>query len=320
MTDTSSSAAAVAALDAVTAALTAPEDRPGQRRMTELVAESIARDRHLVVQAGTGTGKTLAYLVPAIVSGKRTIVSHRHEGAAGSVGDQRPAVPRGRAGGAGPRRRLGGAEGTQQLPVPPAAARDEPAGDRTARAGGDVAAQPSGDRQAGRMGRHHRDRRPGRPRLEPEREHVARRERRLRRMPGRRPLPRRPGVLRGAGSPPCPGLRRDRRQHPPVRAPRRQRRCDPPRPRGGRVRRGPRPRGHHERHGRRPDRSRPIRDRRRHDAPVPRRPTARRVDHRPRLDPARSVHTVRQPAAADPAPRADRRGARGRTAAADPSW
>jgi ATP-dependent DNA helicase DinG len=75
MTDTSSSAAAVAALDAVTAALTAPEDRPGQRRMTELVAESIARDRHLVVQAGTGTGKTLAYLVPAIVSGKRTIVA-----------------------------------------------------------------------------------------------------------------------------------------------------------------------------------------------------------------------------------------------------
>jgi ATP-dependent DNA helicase DinG len=75
MNDPTPASAAVAALDAVTAALPGAEDRPGQRRMAELVAESIGRGRHLVVQAGTGTGKTLAYLVPAIVSGKRTIVA-----------------------------------------------------------------------------------------------------------------------------------------------------------------------------------------------------------------------------------------------------
>ena len=75
MTDATPGAVVLAALDAVTAALTGSEERPGQRRMAELVADSIARNRHLVVQAGTGTGKTLAYLVPAIVSGKRTIVA-----------------------------------------------------------------------------------------------------------------------------------------------------------------------------------------------------------------------------------------------------
>ena len=75
MTDPSPATVTLAALDAVTASLPGAEERPGQRRMAELVAESIARGRHLVVQAGTGTGKTLAYLVPAIVSGKRTIVA-----------------------------------------------------------------------------------------------------------------------------------------------------------------------------------------------------------------------------------------------------
>ena len=68
-------ATAVAALDAVTAALPAAEDRPGQRQMAEQVSTAIELGRHLVVQAGTGTGKTLAYLVPAIVSGKRTVVA-----------------------------------------------------------------------------------------------------------------------------------------------------------------------------------------------------------------------------------------------------
>jgi ATP-dependent DNA helicase DinG len=73
MTDAAS--AAVAALDAATAALDGAEDRPGQREMAGLVASAIDDGRHLVVQAGTGTGKTLAYLVPAIVSGKRTVVA-----------------------------------------------------------------------------------------------------------------------------------------------------------------------------------------------------------------------------------------------------
>jgi ATP-dependent DNA helicase DinG len=52
----------------VTAALSGAEDRPGQRRMSELVEAAIEHGRHVVVQAGTGTGKTLAYLVPAIES------------------------------------------------------------------------------------------------------------------------------------------------------------------------------------------------------------------------------------------------------------
>lgn len=62
-------------LAAVTAALPDAEERPGQQRMAELVAAAIDSGRHLVVQAGTGTGKTLAYLVPAIASGKRLVVT-----------------------------------------------------------------------------------------------------------------------------------------------------------------------------------------------------------------------------------------------------
>jgi len=43
--------------------------------MCEAVSEALAIDRSLVVQAGTGTGKTLAYLVPAALSGQRTVVA-----------------------------------------------------------------------------------------------------------------------------------------------------------------------------------------------------------------------------------------------------
>lgn len=41
--------------------------RPNQVKMSRAVASAFARERHLAVQAGTGTGKSLAYLVPAIV-------------------------------------------------------------------------------------------------------------------------------------------------------------------------------------------------------------------------------------------------------------
>src|SRR4029077_15364211 len=51
------------------------EFRPGQVEMAEAVESSLADKRHLIVEAGTGTGKTLAYLVPALLSGKRIIVS-----------------------------------------------------------------------------------------------------------------------------------------------------------------------------------------------------------------------------------------------------
>jgi ATP-dependent DNA helicase DinG len=65
----------VEALTKVTAALPAAEDRPGQREMSDAVASAIDHGRHLIVQAGTGTGKTMAYLVPAVLTGKRVVVA-----------------------------------------------------------------------------------------------------------------------------------------------------------------------------------------------------------------------------------------------------
>src|ERR1019366_8661908 len=51
------------------------EFRQGQLEMAEAVESALAEKRHLIVEAGTGTGKTLAYLVPALLSGKRIVVS-----------------------------------------------------------------------------------------------------------------------------------------------------------------------------------------------------------------------------------------------------
>jgi len=51
------------------------ESRDGQLAMARAVADTIAREKVLLCEAGTGTGKTLAYLVPAILSGRRVVVS-----------------------------------------------------------------------------------------------------------------------------------------------------------------------------------------------------------------------------------------------------
>ena len=55
------------------------EHRPGQIDMAEAVLRAFQEKRHLIVEAGTGTGKTLAYLVPAIAaacgSGARVVIS-----------------------------------------------------------------------------------------------------------------------------------------------------------------------------------------------------------------------------------------------------
>ena len=64
-----------AALAAVTSGLERAEDRPGQAQMADAVEKAIELKRHLVVQAGTGTGKTLGYLVPALLSGKSVMVT-----------------------------------------------------------------------------------------------------------------------------------------------------------------------------------------------------------------------------------------------------
>ena len=63
-------------LEAVTAALPGGgERRHGQTDMARYVAEAIESDGHAIVQAGTGTGKSLAYLVPAVLSDRPTIIA-----------------------------------------------------------------------------------------------------------------------------------------------------------------------------------------------------------------------------------------------------
>ncbi len=51
------------------------QERPGQIAMAEAVGDALADRRHLVVQAGTGTGKSLAYLVPALLHDERVVVA-----------------------------------------------------------------------------------------------------------------------------------------------------------------------------------------------------------------------------------------------------
>lgn len=51
------------------------QPRAGQAWMAEAVAEAIAGSDNLVVEAGTGTGKTFAYLLPALLSDRKTIIS-----------------------------------------------------------------------------------------------------------------------------------------------------------------------------------------------------------------------------------------------------
>jgi len=62
------------ALDVAVAAI-GGQPRSGQIEMAEAVANALSDRHHLLVQAGTGTGKSLAYLVPALVSGKKVLVA-----------------------------------------------------------------------------------------------------------------------------------------------------------------------------------------------------------------------------------------------------
>ena len=56
-------------------ALSGYEERPQQREMAEAVAKAFDEGERLLIEAATGTGKTLAYLLPAIESRRRTVVS-----------------------------------------------------------------------------------------------------------------------------------------------------------------------------------------------------------------------------------------------------
>ena len=51
------------------------QERPGQIQMAEAVARAMTTDEHLLVQAGTGTGKSLGYLVPALLHDRRVVVA-----------------------------------------------------------------------------------------------------------------------------------------------------------------------------------------------------------------------------------------------------
>src|SRR6202008_4064360 len=51
------------------------EYRPSQMRMAEAVRRALEEQNHVIIEAGTGTGKTLAYLLPALLHGQRVLVS-----------------------------------------------------------------------------------------------------------------------------------------------------------------------------------------------------------------------------------------------------
>src|SRR5580692_3904661 len=51
------------------------EYRPGQLQMAKAIEQALSEHRHLIVEAGTGTGETLAYLLPALRTGQRVIIS-----------------------------------------------------------------------------------------------------------------------------------------------------------------------------------------------------------------------------------------------------
>ena len=63
-----------AALDAAIAAI-GGAPRKGQIEMAEAVSSALTDRHHLMVQAGTGTGKSLAYLIPALVHGRKVLVA-----------------------------------------------------------------------------------------------------------------------------------------------------------------------------------------------------------------------------------------------------
>ena len=51
------------------------ELRSGQEHMVTAVASALLNERHLIVEAGTGTGKSLGYLVPSATARRTVIVS-----------------------------------------------------------------------------------------------------------------------------------------------------------------------------------------------------------------------------------------------------
>lgn len=75
MPDTPSPTPAVTELLSTAVAALGGQEREGQVRMAEAVAEAMEKQQHLLVQAGTGTGKSLAYLVPSLLHEHRVVIA-----------------------------------------------------------------------------------------------------------------------------------------------------------------------------------------------------------------------------------------------------
>jgi hypothetical protein len=98
-------------------------ERAGQVKMAEAVAGALSRGEHLLVQAGTGTGKSLGYLAPSLLHTKRVVVATatlnlQHQ----LVERDIPALLGRRRGGPRESAEGGGAQGPVQLPACPAPA------------------------------------------------------------------------------------------------------------------------------------------------------------------------------------------------------
>ena len=141
-------------------------ERPGQVQMAEAVATAMADGGHLLVQAGTGTGKSLAYLVPALLHGEPVVVATATLALQNQVVDRDlPALVDAVEPLLGPAADVRDPQGPVQLPVPEQGARRH-AGRRrrgAVRPVADHRARPRG-RAAARLGRRDRDRRPRRAR------------------------------------------------------------------------------------------------------------------------------------------------------------
>ena len=91
------------------------EPRPGQARMAEAVSDAIAGEQVLLVEAGTGTGKTFAYIAPGLMARKRMVIATGTRALQDQlVGKDLPQITTA-LGPARPRGRE--PEGRQQLPV-----------------------------------------------------------------------------------------------------------------------------------------------------------------------------------------------------------
>lgn len=75
MPETTTATAPVAEVLATAVTALGGQQRDGQVQMATEVAEAMTEGRHLLVQAGTGTGKSLGYLVPAMLHDKRVVVA-----------------------------------------------------------------------------------------------------------------------------------------------------------------------------------------------------------------------------------------------------